>query len=93
MTAASAPVMPARTQPAPEIRILVTAVDKDQNFVNSLRREDLRVLEDGASRENSNNNARPSRKIQIEIVNPALRNRDLQLAYPRLAYQSIAPRK
>jgi hypothetical protein len=37
---------------------------------------------------NTNNNAGPSRKIQIEIVNPALRKRDIQLAYQR-----IAPRK
>jgi VWFA-related protein len=37
---------------------------------------------------NPTSSAGPSRKIQIEIVNPALRSRDIQLAYQR-----ITPRK
>jgi len=47
-TAVSAPEGAAQTQPASETRILVTAVDREQHFVDTLRAEDVRILENGA---------------------------------------------
>lgn len=49
MAAVSAPAVTAQTQPANETRIVVTAVDRQQHFVDMLRAEDLRILENGAA--------------------------------------------
>jgi Ca-activated chloride channel family protein len=46
--AVSAPKVATQTQPANETRIVVTAIDRQQHFVDTLRAEDLRILENGA---------------------------------------------
>jgi len=89
MTAVSAPVMTAQTQPAPEIRILVTAVDKDQNFVNSLRREDLRVLEDGVSREIVNFELLTDQSASVAILIDASASQERTLPAQKLAATSF----
>lgn len=63
-----------QTSPEVPVSILLTAVDKDEKFVTTLRPEDLRVVEDGAERALTG--------LRRQSDNPALKKQGVEIAYP-----------
>ena len=88
---AAAPAQDPRTQASPtrEDRILLTAVDKDRHFVKSLRREDLRFLEDGKPQEITSLELLTDQSASIAILIDASFSQEQTLPAQKLAATSF----
>jgi Ca-activated chloride channel family protein len=81
--------VPAQTPSAQEHRILLTAVDKDQHFVTSLRREDVRIIEDGAPREITSFQLISDQSASVAILIDVSASQERTLPAQRLAARSF----
>lgn len=79
----------AETQKANEARILLTAVDKDRNFVTTLRAEDLRVLEDGTPQKIAAFDQITNRAVSLAILIDTSGSQERTLPAQKLAATSF----
>lgn len=86
---ASAQDAKTQTPPADEARILLTAVDKDGHFVNTLRADDLRILEDGTAQEITTFHQITDRTASLAILIDASGSQERTLPAQKLAATSF----
>lgn len=89
MIAARAQDAKTQTPPANEARILLTAVDKDGHFVNTLRADDLRILEDGTAQEIARFDQITDRAVSLAILIDASASQERTLPAQKLAATSF----
>jgi VWFA-related protein len=87
--ALNAPPVAAQTQPANETRILITALDREQHFVDTLRAEDLRLIENGAPQKIISFQKNADQSATIAILIDASASQERTLAGQKLAATSF----
>jgi Ca-activated chloride channel family protein len=89
MIAARAQDANTQRPPANEARLLLTAVDKDGHFVNTLRADDLRVLEDGAPQKIADFHQITDRAVSLAIMIDDSASQERTLPAQKLAATSF----
>ncbi len=72
-----------------EVRILVTAIDKDQNPVKTLRAEDIRIREDGSPQSITGLRQINDRRISVAVLIDTSESQDRTLDRQKLAAASF----